>query len=195
MNKSRHFDEITLLAQLRQGDRDAFIRLYDHYHPALYHYVLRLIKVPELAEDVMQDVFLKIWEIRERVNPELSFNAYLYRISRNKVFKLLKKMASDEGLYLRALMTFAGAVEDADNKIRWQQYETLLNTAVSLLSPQRQKVFRLCRDQGLSYEQVSHQLGISRNTVKEHMVLAVRHIKEYCIHYGDFFPLVFFMFC
>lgn len=179
------YHEQTVLLKLQQGDSDAFLALYNHYHSALYHYILRFVKSPAIAEDVLQDVFLKIWEIKNRINPELSFKAYLYRICRNSVFKLLKKMAVDENLRVEVMQQLTQSVADADLKLLWQQYESILQTAINNLSPQRQKVFRLCREEGKTYEQVANELGISRNTVKEHMVLAMKLIKEHFEQYGD----------
>jgi RNA polymerase sigma-70 factor (family 1) len=177
--------EQSVIQRLQKGDSDAFLELYNHYHPALYHYVLRFVKSPAIAEDVLQDVFLKIWEIRSRIDPGLSFKAYLYRICRNSVFKLLKKIAIDEELRLQVMQQFTQSVADADLKILWQQYEEILYAAINNLSPQRQRVFRLCREEGKSYEQVANELGISRNTVKEHMVLAMKQIREHFEQYGD----------
>jgi RNA polymerase sigma-70 factor (ECF subfamily) len=170
---------------LQKGDSDAFLELYNQYHPALYHYVLRFVKSPAIAEDVLQDVFLKIWEIRARIDAQLSFKAYLYRICRNCVFKLLKKIAVDENLRVQVMQQFAQSIADADLKVLWQQYEEILHAAVNNLSPQRQRVFRLCREEGKTYEQVANELGISRNTVKEHMVLAMKQIREHFEQYGD----------
>lgn len=179
------YDERSLLQRLRLGENDAFLELYNIYHPALYRYVLRFVKVPAIAEDILQDAFLKIWEIRERIDPDLSFKAYLYRICRNSVFKLVKKIAGDEGLRLQVMLQFKQSVSDADLKVRWQQYEEILYAAIDQLPPQRQRVFMLCREEGLTYDQAAEQLGISRNTVKEHMVLAMKSIKEYFQHHGD----------
>jgi RNA polymerase sigma-70 factor (ECF subfamily) len=179
------YNEQSILLRLQQGDSDAFLELYNQYHSQLYHYVLRFVKSPAIAEDVLQDVFLKIWEIRSRIDPALSFKAYLYRICRNSVFKLLKKMAVDENLRVEVMLQLTQSVADADLKLLWQQYEAILQTAINNLSPQRQKVFRLCREEGKTYEQVAVELGISRNTVKEHMVLAMKLIREHFELYGD----------
>ncbi|NII27010.1 RNA polymerase sigma-70 factor [Pseudoflavitalea sp. X16] len=179
------YNEHRLLQELQQGRSQAFLELYNIYHPALYHYVLRFVKSPAIAEDILQDVFLKIWEIRERINPDLSFKAYLYRISRNSVFKLMKKIAVDENLRLQVMQQFRQTVSDADLKVSWQQYEAILQAAIANLSPQRQKVFLLCREEGKTYEQVAAELNISRHTVKEHMVLAMKSIKEYFEQYGN----------
>jgi len=190
------YNEQSVILRLQKGDSDAFRELYNQYHQPLYHYVLRFVKSPALAEDVLQDVFLKIWEIRSRIDPELSFKAYLYRISRNSVFKLLKKIAVDENLRTQVLKQFSQSVADADLKILWQQYEALLQAAINRLPPQRRKVFKLCREEGKSYEQVAEELGISRNTVKEHMVLAMKLIREHIDQYGDtstYFILLLFL--
>ena len=190
------YNEQSVILRLQKGDSDAFRELYNQYHQPLYHYVLRFVKSPALAEDVLQDVFLKIWEIRSRIDPELSFKAYLYRISRNSVFKLLKKIAVDENLRTQVLRQFSQSVADADLKVLWQQYEALLQAAINRLPPQRQKVFKLCREEGKSYEQVAEELGISRNTVKEHMVLAMKLIREHIDQYGDtstYFILLLFL--
>lgn len=177
--------EQSVILRLQKGDSDAFLELYNQYHPALYHYVLRFVKSPAIAEDVLQDVFLKVWEIRSRIDAQLSFKAYLYRICRNSVFKLLKKMAVDENLRLQVMQHFAQSIADADLKVLWQQYEEILQAAIDALSPQRKRVFRLCREEQKSYEQVANELGISRNTVKEHMVLAMKQIREHFEQYGD----------
>ncbi|MBS0031572.1 RNA polymerase sigma factor [Chitinophaga sp. 22321] len=170
-------EEAVLLRKLQQGDAEAFITLYNQYYPSLYTYILHFVNVPEFAEDALQEVFIKIWEIRERINPALSFSGYLYRITRNHVFKSIKKITADEALRLQVMQQLQQQANDADTRLLWKQYETLLHEAIRQLPPQRQKVFRLCREESKSYEEVAMELGISRNTVKEHMVLAVKSIK------------------
>lgn len=170
-------EEADLLQKLQQGDTEAYITLYNQYYPSLYTYILHFIHVPELAEDALQEVFIKIWEVRERINPELSFSGYLYRITRNHVFKLIKKISADEALRLQVMQELQQQTVQADTKLLWKQYESLLHEAIAQLPPQRQKVFRLCREESKSYEEVAVELGISRNTVKEHMVLAMKSIR------------------
>jgi RNA polymerase sigma-70 factor (family 1) len=185
MEPAANFDEIALLKRLKEGDSTSFIQLYDHYHHQLYVYILKFVKVPEYAEDILQDVFLKIWEIRERINPELSFNAYLYKITRNKVFKLLKKIVTDDAMQTQLMNQLEEATEAPHLKLQWKMYNDLLNKAVNQLPPQRQKVFKLCREQGKSYDEAAAELGISRNTIKEHMVAAMKSVKEYIFQHGE----------
>jgi len=177
--REMEFDESLLLKRLKEGDTSAFMQLYDHYHRPLYLFILRFVKLPGTAEDVLQDVFLKIWEIRDRINPELSFQAYLYRISRNKVYKLLKEMVKNEETRTQILHQLGSSAEGPHLQLQWKQYYEVLQQAIASLPPQRQRVFKLCREQGKTYDEAASELGISKNTVKEHMVAATRFIKEY----------------
>ncbi len=193
MYSNERYEDAGLVQRLRRGDTAAFIEIYNRYHGDIYNYLLRFVKLPEMAEDIMQDVFLKVWSIREKINPELSFLGYLYRISRNQAFKALKKIAADKDLRLRVLLEFSHTVEGTDNKAGWDQYEKILMSAIDSLPAQRRKIFKLCREEGKTYKQVSCELNISPNTVKEHMVLATRSIREYFYRYGDITLLAIFI--
>ena len=177
--------EAECLERLRRSDVDAYIQLYDQYSVHVYGWVLRFVKVPAHAEDIVQDVFLKIWEVRGRLDPAQSFPAYLYKISRNKTFTFLKKNASDEATRLQIMQRISEITESPYHQTLWAQYQQMLNTAVTQLPYQRQRVFTLCRQEGKSYEEAARELGISRNTVKEHMVMALKDIKAYFYRHGD----------
>lgn len=192
--RNGYYDEKDLLNRLKNDDADAYIQLYDHYYPSLYAYILRFVKITDLAEDVLQDVFLKLWEIRHRIDPDLSFSAYLYRISRNLVFKQIKKISVDEELRLGVMYRLSSLHEHSHGELQWKQYQESLVAAIDQLPPQRQKVFRLCREQNRTYDEAAAELGISRNTVKEHMVLAVKAIREYFKRHSDTLLSSFFLF-
>ena len=194
MMRNGYYDEKDLLNRLKNDDADAYIQLYDHYYPSLYAYILRFVKITDLAEDVLQDVFLKLWEIRHRIDPDLSFSAYLYRISRNLVFKQIKKISVDEELRLGVMYRLSSLHEHSHVELQWKQYQESLVAAIDQLPPQRQKVFRLCREQNRTYDEAAAELGISRNTVKEHMVLAVKSIREYFKRHSDTLLSSFFLF-
>ncbi|WP_212004555.1 RNA polymerase sigma factor [Chitinophaga sp. HK235] len=178
--------EEEILLRMAQGDESAFSSIYRHYHPSLYIYLLRFCKVPSLAEDLVHDVFLKIWEIRGRINPQLSFSGYLYRIARNHVFKTITKLATDGQMRAQLYQQLAGIdPEHPDELARTKEYERLFEEALSKLTPQRLKVFRLCRQEGKSYDEAAAILGISRNAIKKHMVLGMRFIEDYVYRHGD----------
>jgi RNA polymerase sigma-70 factor (ECF subfamily) len=176
--------DVELIERLKSGDSDAFRAVYYLYHPPLYRYVLRYVKVPELAEDIIHDVFLKLWEVRQQIKPELSIIGYLYRISRNHVFKIFKKITVDAELRKQIISKIdESACRNGDEYLQWREYSHLLHGAIAKLSPQQQKVFKLCRIEGKTYEETAQILGISPYTVKEYMSLSLKFIKEY-FHYN-----------
>lgn len=139
--------------------------------------------MPDLAEDLVHDVFLKVWEIRDRINPQLPFTGYLYRIARNHAFKTLKKIANDETLQEQLLQHLHAP--GPEQLVREKEYDRLFREALGRLGPQRLNVFRLCRQEGKSYDEAAAILGISRNAVKKHMVLSMRFIHDYIYRHGD----------
>ncbi len=179
-----------VLLRMIDGDESAFTSVYRHYHPALYIYLLRICKIPSLAEDLVHDVFLKIWEIRGRINPELPFTGYLYRIARNHAFKTLQKLAHDEALQEQLLLHQQTQGRGPEQIIWEKEYDRLFHEALGRLTPQRLNVFRLCRQEGKSYDEAAAQLGISRNAVKKHMVLSMRFIHNYIYRHGHVIMLI-----
>lgn len=185
MIRKDKYHDAQLIGELRQNNAEAFIELYNRYHAKMYSWLIRFVKLPDLAEDIIQDTFLKIWEIRHRLNPAQSFPAYLYRISRNKAVKLLKKISLDETLRKQVLIRFEMESDDPEKRLRWLQYQRLLENAINRLPAQRRKVFKLCRQSNKTYDEVANELGISRNTVKEHMMKAMQDIRQYFYRYGE----------
>ncbi|MBX3257880.1 MAG: RNA polymerase sigma-70 factor [Chitinophagaceae bacterium] len=192
MPGENNHDDFLLIQRLRQNDAAAYIELYNRYHVKMYNWLIRFVKLPDLAEDIIQETFLKIWEIRHRLQPQQSFPAYLYRISRNKAFKLLKKISRDEKLRSRILIRSAVEVNDPEKNFQWQQYQQLLDNAINRLPAQRQKVFKLCRHNNKTYDEVANDLGISRNTVKEHMIKAMQDIRQYFYRYDEITLILLF---
>jgi RNA polymerase sigma-70 factor (ECF subfamily) len=189
----RYLDESTVVLSLKEGDIEAFNYIYKKYHASLYHYALNIVKIPSLAEDIVQEVFLKIWEVRNNIKPQLCFQAYLYKISRNLIFKAIRNIANDKRLIDKVVAEIREIQEeDATSILQWQHYSEWLKEAIDNLPPQRKRVFKLCREQGKTYQQAAQELGISKLTVKEHMTLAVKSMKQYLYQHGDI-SLIFFI--
>lgn len=179
MDSYKFLPEQELLHLLRKDDQEAFEEIYRRYYPKLRGYVLKFVKVPHHAEDIVQDAFLKIWEIRNSINPEKFFSGYLFTITRNLVFKFLKFASNYTDVLDEVLISvFPGNVEN-ENLLEWKELGEEIQQAIQNLSPKRREVFLLCKEEDMSYEDVSKMLGISRNTIKEHMVLAMKSIKSY----------------
>lgn len=178
--------ELQLLDQLKNGSEAAFTDLYNCYHRGIYMYLLNFVKLPSLAEDIVHEVFMKLWEARERITITTSFSAYLYRISRNKAIDALKKISKDAALRKEILEYMdPGIMAFEPERKAAGHYEDIYRSAIARLSPQRQKIFILCKEKGKTYEEVAMELGISRNTVKEHMVQSLRFLRNYFTEKGQ----------
>ena len=182
MRKYNPVEEKKVLELLAQGNEFAFTLLFDHYRGRIFTVALRFLKSRELAEEVVQEVFLKIWSRRQDLVSVLNFEAYLFTIARNLVFDLLKEIAK-ETMTRNDFIDIVQQTITADEGLIEEQYHALLNEAVSQLPPQQKQIFRLARVEGLSHQAIAEQLHLSRLTVKTHMAKALRSIRENLQHH------------
>lgn len=172
--------------QIALGDVGAYTELYQHYHPLIYRYALGFLKLPELAEDLVHEVFLKIWEKRDQLAIQTSLSAYLYAICRNQAIDMLRRVAADQKLKQAIIHQLEIASnEQLSDAERMERYETALQQSLASMPAQRRRVYELCRQQGMSYDQAAAELGLSRNTIKEHMVKALSYLRKDLLDRGD----------
>lgn len=176
-----------MLQRFSKGDQQAFASIYGQYHALIYNYLLKFTKNPTLAEDLLHDIFLKIWDARERVDIKTSFSAYLFGLARNTVITQLNRMSLYDAIRDEILSNAELELHPRNlmNKVEAREYEELLEKAINNLPPQRKEAFILCRQQGKSYEEAAAMMGISKNTLKQHLQLSVKSIKEYLLEHGN----------
>lgn len=183
--------EREILLRMRQGDEFAFEKIYRLYSPKLYGKLLRLIKSIPQTEEILQDVFLKIWEHRTSIDPEKSFNAFLFKIAENKAYDFFRKAARDKKLEAELIAVSTLNYIALEEFVADNEKLIFLENAINKLPPQRQQVFRLCKLEGKSYKEVSELLGISLSTISDHIVKATKSIREHIeSHNSAFLPLV-----
>lgn len=189
MHVSKPYDEKRALELLAQGSEYAFTQVFDHYRPRIYHAALKFLKSRELAEEIVQEVFLKIWRRREELSQVSNFNAYLFAMGRNLIFDSIKKLSEESAASLE--FAYGMTHENSTEKMLLEkQYEELLNEVVEQLPPQQKQVFRLARIEGLSHEVIAEQLSISRFTVKTHMAKALQFIRHRLQHHLSSFAFL-----
>jgi len=160
--------------------------LYIRYHRPAYGYLIAQIKSPEPTQDILHEIFLKIWEIRGRLELKVSFPAYLFGICRNKAVDFIRSIAADQTLRVALLQQYRTVMHrPPTSQKEWTRMDELEEMALSSLTPQRRAVFELCRKQGKSYQQAAEELGISHQTVKEHMAKALSSLRSFIQRYGD----------
>ncbi|RKR82925.1 RNA polymerase sigma-70 factor (ECF subfamily) [Mucilaginibacter gracilis] len=174
-----------LLEQLRQGEERAFNTIYKAYFKPLYRKVFSMIKDEMIADELIQDLFLKVWHKREEINPKQSFQAYLYTVANNLVFDYFRKIAKDKRLTARLLIHATDFYMHSDELLESKESMQLLLKAIDQLSPQRKLVFTCCKLEGKSYEEASKELGISVATVNSHMTQSLRTVREYILKNYD----------
>jgi RNA polymerase sigma-70 factor (family 1) len=177
--------EESLISKIINGNPIAFKRVYERHSRKLFYSILRLVKSEELAEELMQEVFVKIWENRTILNPDLSFKAYLFKVAENHVLDFFRKVAREKNLREKLISLAIHSHNRTEDHLLYQEYELLANRAIELLPPQRKRIFQMCRLEGLSYDKVGEGLDISKSTVSDHMVKAIKFIKEYLHTHAD----------
>lgn len=175
-------NEYTLIALLNEGDKNAFDSIYRHYFSAVYGNALKLTRQPLLAEDIVQEVFISLWEDRTSIKSSGSLAGWIFVNSYNRSVNKLKQQLR-ESLLGKVLSEQGEAGAEDTNEIFEQQWQ-MVEEAMAGLSPQKRKVFQLCKLQGKTYEETAGILKISKHTVKEYLSAALAQIKEQVLQYS-----------
>ena len=176
LTADNQYNESKLLSQIAAGEETAFEALYQHYHPRIYPYILSIVKSPQLAEDLQQEVFLKIWELRDQLGKVKNFGAFLFTITRNHSINVLKSTARSHTVMSEILKH--SPEPEFDNEILSRDYDRFLQKVLLSLPPRTRDIYRQCKEQGRSYEEVARELGISGNAVKRHMVNSIKVLRK-----------------
>jgi RNA polymerase sigma-70 factor (family 1) len=167
------------LSLLKEGDRGAFDIIYKFYSNRIYSRILSMVKLPEVTDELVQDIFLKVWEKRLSINESLSFQAWVYKIAENIVYDYYRKLTLDVKMRNHMLKTYAELYNETEDYILNKERTQLLDKALAQLPAQRQLIFKLCRIEGKSYEEAASLLNISTSTVSNQLVKATKNIKDY----------------
>jgi len=171
---SPNYDERSFVRQISLGDQKAFSEVYDRYKPMLYRFVFKILKSEELANDSCQEVFMKIWEDRERLAEVISFRYYLLTVGKNHSLNILKKVLSEEKNVSDFVSSYNEISNDLEEQLQSNEYQYFISCVLDSLTPQSQRVFHLCRQQGLSYDEAAENMGVSRNIIKKHMIRSMK---------------------
>lgn len=175
---------------LAHGDAQAYTKIMDTYQHHVYDVAHRILKSTVLAEEVVQEVFTKIWLKRESLTAIKNLEAYLYTLGRNFALKqfrtLMQERALKEGYSLGKLHE----VCDTDHPIRQEEYGRALTGAIDNLPPQQQTVFRMVKMEGQDYQDIAQQLNISSFTVRNHLAQALRTLRTHFSELPGFLVLL-----
>lgn len=179
MTDNTHIDK-KLLVRISRSDEKAFAILFSRYYEKLFHYIHRFIKSNQVAEEIVMDVFLKIWQGRDIILQIEKFDSFLFRIAHNKSIDFLRAVARDPEFQdlLLDIVQLPNDVQ-ADSSTLVHEYESKIREAVALLSPRRKKVYQLSREEDMTHDQIAHVMNISKYTVNNHIVESQSFIRNY----------------
>ena len=172
-----------LLLRITEGNQTAFKALVDIYWAKVYGHALAYSKSLPIAEELTQDVFMDVWRTREKLGSIENFDNYLFIITRNRIFKVIRKKLED------TVGTDKVDLEEdmwiPNQQMEFREVYALVLKGIEEMPPVRRQVFSMSRLEGMSYEDISQQLNISRNTVKEHIVKALNFLRNYLAFHGS----------
>lgn len=191
-----HIDESQLVLQLIDGNEQAFCELYAAYKERLLFFVLKFLKSTEYAEDILQDVFTNIWQGRRLINPDIPFSAYVYAIVRNRVLNEIRDMEKRHALKEHLLQHAVDYTDATRHEIMSKDLKAIIQKAFDSMTVRQQEIFRLSREGQFSYKEIAVQLGISVNTVHEHMSASLQIMRRFLVKYSeDNADLLLLLFC
>ena len=190
-------EERSLILRLIEGDEDAFCELYATYKNRLIYFAMRFLKSREYAGDVFQDAFTVVWQSRRFINPDASFSSYLYTIMRNRILNQLRNAANEEKLKESILSQALDYTEDTKREVMLNDLKSLISHALQQLTPRQREIFEMSREAQLSHKEIADKLGISVNTVQEHISTSLKLIRTYLIKYSgsEYVDLLLLLIC
>ena len=174
-----------LVILLKDGSQQAVGELYARYKEGLLYYCKKYLNNHAGAEDVVQDIFLQIWETRDSLNAELSFSGYIYTLAHHRILNMFRQFDVHSRFAKHILASENDTTNETEDLIMENDYVTLLNDLIEKLPPMQKEVFRLSNIEGLTYKEISELLQISHENVRKHASLATKKIKNQFLQHKD----------
>lgn len=183
-----------IIRRMKDDDKSALDDLFHYFYPRLYHFSKALLKMEREIDDLLQEVFIKIWLNRQKINNAESFSAWLFTITKNELLNLirtnLKEKSFREELFLHAVAEEYQSL----HSIEYEEIRIAIEKITASLPEKRQIIFKLSRVEGLSNKAIAQKLSISEKTVEDHITHSIRHIKCNLRNMGILLNLYFYLF-
>ena len=188
-------EELFIVEQLISGDEKALKYFFDTYYDDLCNFVNAYVRDTDLSEDIVQDVFIYLWENRKNLKLGSSVKSYLYTSSKNKSLNHIRNLKNHDRIKGQ-IVTHLEISKEADDFLEYKDLKKLLAHVIGQLPDKCRKIYQLSRDQGLSNSEIAEKLSISVKTVENQITIAIRKIRDFLKPYYDqifiFFLLAYF---
>lgn len=189
MDNQSYCDEKALIELISGGDQKAFARLVNMHWNRIYSHALAFLKSSICAQEITQDIFLHIWNKRDKLSNIENFNNYFFILGRNRIISAMRKKLTKP--FVEVSLNQVEEIYYPDRQLETKQTWEFLVKGIEELPPTRKIVFKMSRLEGLSYKKIASQLHISKNTVKDHIRLALTQLRQYAHTHLDHFILIF----
>jgi RNA polymerase sigma-70 factor (ECF subfamily) len=193
MLKEADKQDIFHVREIKAGNMESFDHLYRKYFPRLFAFSMHLTRSRTDADEIVQETFIKIWETRERLNPDLPFAGYIIKIARNLIYNKTTKRLREADLAFNYSQVQSGASEVTTEEINYNSLNTLLSEVVNQLPFMQKKVFTMSRLHGMSNQEIASRLQLSQSTVENHINLATRKLKKILVKHEVYLILFLFI--
>lgn len=181
-----------LITRLKNGDMLAFDQVYEQYSHKLFSFVFKILKNENDAEEIVQEVFVKIWESRHKLGSCKLFNSYIFTIAYNHSISLIRKKINNKK-YLEYLKysSVINATPSGISEIESNELSDQVERLIEKLPERQKQIYRLHREKGFTYPEIANQLGISQNTVENHMAKALKYLRRNLLNNTTLISLMF----
>lgn len=184
-----------IVEQLREGSKDTFHLLFDRFGPKIYAFALSYLKNESDAEELLQEVFLKLWEVRATLDCSKNLKSFLFKICINLIYDLFRRKNIEQVYLTHSSHQIHSSENDTWQEIIYNDMYGKLQQLIAMMPEQRQRIFRLSKEEGLSNDEIASQLNLSKRTVENQLYRAVAFLKDR-MNIGSFPTLLFFfLFC
>lgn len=166
---------------LGRGDEQAFESLFLHYFPRIKGFINGILQNEEEAEDISQDIFVSMWQNRERLTNIENLNAYLFRVAKNAVFRHIERSLLFRDFQEQQIDRASFTPTDNDSieeELYAKELNFLISVAVEKMPPQRKQIYKMSRLEGISNDEIAERLSISKRTVENHLTQALADIRK-----------------
>lgn len=172
-----------IISSFSNGDKNAFIAVYNHYQQIVFNNIARLIAQTDVVEDVLQEVFLKLWEHKHKFYSEHEVSSWLFSVSYNQSISHIRKLIREKK-YIEFTSSDVSFEHLAEREVEIETIkENILADAIKQLPLRKKQAFELCKLQGKTYAETAEIMNISSETVKEHIAFALKFVRTYVVHH------------
>jgi RNA polymerase sigma-70 factor (ECF subfamily) len=186
------YEEQTLICQLKAGDKQAFNQLFYQHERKLYNFSCKLLHSQEDAEEIVQEVFIRVWEHRSTLKEGLPFEAFIIRIAKNLIYNKAKRRVNEHAYKEYCIKHLSTPLLTTENEVNFNALKELTSHFIEQLPPKRKIIFTMSRVRGLTNQEIADQLNVSTSTVENQINIALKALKHHIYqHDVDMLGLLF----